>query len=254
MKTHTRWLFLAPLVGAAPFALAHCSSNSASPAKGNDGGSSSSSGGGSGGGSGSGSSSGSSGGSSGSSGGDDGGGSPADGSASSSGGSADGGGGGPPPCVSVDGGAQCSDPLMLPCGSSTCNTSTDYCCVQNTADGGGTQTCVAPNGTCSPAATKIGCKEAADCAGGAVCCANFPELGVQGTTSCLASCTGSSQNVQICRTDDECGASSDAGALKKCVLQTCGPLTLQLCAVNPVGGPGGAPPDAGGAYAGCTAK
>jgi hypothetical protein len=33
-------------------------------------------------------------------------------------------------------------------------------------------------------------------------------------------------------------------------------LTLQLCAVSPmVGpGPGGSPPDAGGAYPGCTAK
>ena len=135
---------------------------------------------------------------------------------------------------------------MLPCGSSTCNTSTDYCCVEN-ADAGGTRTCVAPNGSCSPPATRIGCKEAADCAGGAVCCANFPSLGVQGATSCLASCTGT-QNVQICRTDDECGAKSDAGELKKCVLQTCGSLTLQLCAVSPGGGPGGPKPDGGGAY------
>jgi hypothetical protein len=253
MRTHIRWLCLAPLLSAAPLALAHCGGSSASPSKVSDGGSNSSSGSGSGGSSGS---SGSSGGvSSGSSGGDDGGGSPVvDGSASSSGGPGGGdGSAGPPPCVSVDGGAQCSAPLMLPCGSTTCDTSTEYCCVDTAADGGGTRTCVAPNGSCSPTATRINCKEAADCAGGAVCCGNFPMLGVQGTTSCLASCTGS-QNVQICRTDDECGIGSDAGELKKCVPQTCGSLTLQLCAVRQVGGPGGPGPDAGGAYAGCTAE
>jgi hypothetical protein len=253
MRTHARWLYLAPLVSAVPFALAYCGGTSASPGKGSDGGSGATSGGGSGSGSGGSSSSGgSSGGSGGSSGSGDG--APEDGSASSSGGSGDAGdgGGGPPSCVSVDGGAQCSEPLMLPCGSSTCNTSTDYCCVEN-ADAGGTRTCVAPNGNCSPPAARIGCKEAPDCAGGAVCCATFPSLGVQGTTSCLASCTGT-QNVQICRTDNECGAKSDGGALKKCVLQTCGSLTLQLCAVSPGGGPGGPGPDGGGAYAGCTAK
>jgi len=252
MRTSARWLNLAPLVSAVPFALAHCGGTSAAPGKGSDGGSDATSGSGSGGSSGSGSSSGGSGGSSGS-GGD---GAPEDGSASSSGGSGDGGdgGGGPSSCVSVDGGAQCSEPLMLPCGSSTCNTNTDYCCVEN-ADAGGTRRCVAPNGSCSPPATSISCKEAADCADGAVCCANFPSLGVQGATSCLASCTGT-QNVPICRTDDECGAKSDAGELKKCVLQTCGSLTLQLCAVSPGGGPGGPGPDGGGAgaYAGCTAK
>jgi hypothetical protein len=253
MRTYARWLYLAPLVSAVPLAFAHCGGTSAAPPKGNDAGSNTISGSGSGGSSGSGNSSGSSSGGITSSGGDDGGVTPADGSASSSGGSADGSsGGGPPPCVSVDGGAQCSDPLMLPCGSSTCNTSTDYCCVQK-ADAGGTQTCVAPNGSCSPPAAMIGCKEAADCTGGAVCCGNFPMLGVQGTTSCMASCS-TMQNVQICRTDDECGARSDAGALKKCVLQTCGSLTLQLCAVAAFGGPGGPPPDAGGAYASCTAK
>ncbi len=253
MKTRPRWLYLAPFVSAVPFALAHCGGTSASPGKGSDGGSNASAEGGSGGSSGSGSSSGGSSGGS-SSGGDDGGVSPGDGSASSSGGSGDAGDGGgvPRQCVSVDGGAQCSNPLMLPCGGSTCNTGTDYCCVES-ADAGAAQTCVAPNGSCSPAATRIGCKEAADCAGSAVCCANFPALGVQGTTSCLASCTGT-QNVQICRTDDECGSTSDAGALKKCVLQTCGSLSLQLCAVSSGGGFGGPPADAGGAYAGCTAQ
>jgi hypothetical protein len=256
MRPHTRWLYLAPLLSAVPFTLAHCSSTAASPSKGNDGGLNSSSGSGSGGLSSSGSGGNSSGTSSGSSVGDAGGGNPVvDGSASSSGGPGDGGDGsaGPPACVSVDGGAQCSAPLMLPCGSSTCNTSTDYCCVDTAADGGRTQTCVAPNGGCSPTATKIDCKEAADCASGAVCCGNFPMLGVQGNTSCLASCNGN-QNVQICRTDSECGGGADAGGLQKCVLQTCGSLTLQLCAVSPGGGFGGPPVDAGGAYPGCTAN
>jgi hypothetical protein len=263
MKMNAVWLGLAPVVVAAPLALAHCSSSSGSPGSGSSGsgsgggsGSGASSGGGSGGesggstGSGTGSVTGSGAGtgvSSGSSGsGDDGGGNP-DASASGAGD----GGGNPPACMSVDGGAQCSSPLMVACGSSTCNTSTEYCCVDtNIADGGQTQTCVPPNGTCSTTATTIHCDEAADCAGGAVCCGNFPRPGVQGNTSCLASCTGFQS--QLCRTDSECGTNSDAGALQKCVLQTCGSTTLQLCAVMGFG----LVPDAGstGVSPGCTAK
>jgi hypothetical protein len=272
MRTLAVWLSLAPFVVAAgPLALTQCSSSSSpsggsgsgSSSTGSGAGSSTGSGGGSGGAAGSstGSGSGNNAGSSTGSGSGSGASSGSSGSTSGAGeggASDEGGSSGSTSCVSVDGGAQCSNPLMLPCGSSTCNTSSQYCCVDtNIADGGQTQTCVAPNGTCANNATTINCKEAADCASGAVCCGNFPRPGVQGNTSCLTSCTGN-QNVQICRMDSECGADSDAAALKKCVLQTCGGVSMQLCAVMGfgLGGPG-APADAApptGAYPGCTAQ
>ena len=190
---------LAPLLSAAPLALAHCGGTSASPGKGSDGrlqyefrerkrGSSGSSG--------------SSGGvSSGSSGGgdDDGGRSPAaDGSASSSGGRARGRRQRrTPACVSVDGGAQCSVPSTLPCGNTTCNTSTDYCCVDTAADGGGMQSvrCAEWRLLAHRHEDRLQGGRRLRWRGRVLW--NFPTLGVQGTTSCLASCTGS-QNVQIC--------------------------------------------------------
>jgi hypothetical protein len=256
MRTHAFWLWLGPLVALAPLALAQCGGSDSAgvnkPDSAGGSGSGTSSGGsvsGSGGGSGSGGSAGSTSGSGDDSGPVDTGGGSGSSTGSSSGGDGSSGDGasssGSPGCMSVDGGAQCSDPMKLPCGPATCDTSTQYCCVVNMGDAGRTETCVPPNGACSSTA-KIGCKEAADCAGSTVCCGNFPMLGVQGVTSCMASCSAQ-QNVQICRTDAECGT-NDAGVAKKCILQTCGSLTLQLCTAA------FSPADAGGAYSGCTAK
>lgn len=181
-----------------------------------------------------------------------------DGGASSSSGSA---------AVPVPEGGAASDPGMVQCGSAACNTSEKSCC-HKTGDAGSDE-CIGPNGSCA-GGTTLRCDEATDCAAGLVCCDTF------GSTSCAATCGGGSY--QICRSDNECGNKSDAGAAKKCVVQTCGgttppgggtpspTTTLQACAVESVpfngGGPGGRPPrvDASvapptwGAIPGCTAK
>jgi hypothetical protein len=269
MKTmHAGWVGFALLAVAGPVALTHCSgaSDTTSP----DGGSASSGSGGSGTTGGSGSSSGASssdsdaslGGGSGSSsttpGGD--GGDTAEGGASS----------GSAAAPAVDGGPIPSDPGMLQCGSMTCNTSEKSCC-HRTGDAG-VDECIGPNGSCSNGTT-LRCDEASDCETGLVCCGTF------GSTSCASACGGPSY--QVCRTDGECGTNVDAGAAKKCILQTCGGtpvgngppspvVTIQACAVESVpvtrggpGGPGGPGPvrfDAAvepptwGALAGCKAK
>ncbi len=135
----------------------------------------------------------------------------------------------------------------MPCGGSSCSTATEYCCLGTSPDGGSAETCAAYNGgTCASGALHVGCNEAADCASG-VCCQQIIGIGVQGSTSCAPSCTytgASSQSFQTCRSDSECGADSDAGAAKKCILQACGggagpgsaaPLTVEACAVYTAG-------------------
>jgi hypothetical protein len=262
MRTHAFWLWIGPLGAVGSLALVQCSGSDSAGVKPDSGGSSGTgtSSGASASGSGGGSAVGSgvtSGSSASGSGVDDSGGGPNDGagasgassgSSSGSSGSGDGGSssGSAAMCMSVDGGAQCSDPGMVPCGSTSCTTSMTYCCVVNQGDAGPQETCVPPNGSCASTAARISCNEAADCTGSNVCCASFPMLGVQGVTSCMASCSAQ-QNVQICRSDAECGT-NDAGVARKCVLQTCGSLTLQLCTAP------FSPADAGGAYQGCTAK
>jgi hypothetical protein len=73
---------------------------------------------------------------------------------------------------------------------------------------------------------------------------------------------------QVCRSDTECGLNADAGAAKRCIVQTCGGagpgggppspvVTVEACAAQSFsggapGGPGG-PPTWGPIY-GCTAK
>ncbi|HLK35374.1 MAG TPA: hypothetical protein VKU41_01395, partial [Polyangiaceae bacterium] len=149
---------------------------------------------------------------------------------------------GPPACMSVDGGLQCSDPGMVSCGETSCSTSSSYCCQTN-GDAGKTATCNAYNGaTCT--GTSMKCNESADCAtgdGGAplVCCMTVVGVGVAGPTSCQTSC--GMGTIQVCRADSECGANSDAGDLKKCVLQTCTAPAM----MGGAGGPGF--PGAGGA-------
>ena len=162
-----------------------------------------------------------------------------------------------------DGGAP-SDPGMVACGSTSCNTSQTSCC-QTTGDAG-TSECVPPNGACT--GTTLHCNEASDCASGLVCCDFF------GSTSCAASC--GLGGFQMCRMDSECGTNSDAGAAaQRCILQTCGgtptgrggpptPVTtVEACAVEAPptrGGPpfrvdaGAAAPGTWGPLTGCTAK
>jgi hypothetical protein len=286
MKTMHAWVIgFATVLGAGPLALTHCSSSSSSGTGANSGSTSGSSSGSESSGSGtqsgsgstgagtqSGSASGSSGtgsgtasGSSGSTSGSASGSASGTGSGSGSGseggsgddGSASSGSTTTTPSDTPDGGAP-STPGMVTCGSTSCDTSQTSCCHVTTADGG-TDTCVGPNGACT--GTTNHCDEASDCATGLVCCNAF------GGNTCMANC--GNFGYQVCRTDDECGTQTDAGAAKQCIVQTCGgqpqgrgpatPVTtVEACAspefVPPVRG---IVSDAGmtwGALPGCTAK
>jgi hypothetical protein len=141
-------------------------------------------------------------------------------------------GGGPPPIPVPEGGAM-SDPGSVQCNGAPCDVSTgNFCCVE-AADGGATETCKGPNSVCSGLTRK--CDEASDCNGG-VCCQAIVGIALAGSTSCQTSCPGA---FQTCRTDGECGADTDASALKRCVPQVCTntnpprTLTIEACAVPP---------------------
>ncbi len=252
--THTTIACCVFVLAVTPVVLTHCSGSSSTTPKANG-----SSSGGSSGGQGSSSGQGSSNGgtsSSGSSGDDGGGGTSSSSGGSSSGGSDDGGtvnpdgaassggeggtgsGGGTP----VPEGGAPSDPGSVSCGSSTCNTTTQHCCVE--ADGG---TCGALNGSCTggAGAVAVACNEAADCAPGNVCCQPL-EYGPHSTT-CMPSCPVGTY-FQVCRADAECGT-ADAGATsQRCVVQTCftsmamtATSTIEACAYPTTTGGGGFP-------------
>ncbi|MGH7270761.1 MAG: hypothetical protein ACREJ3_10050 [Polyangiaceae bacterium] len=253
MKTHVMLATFAALL-AGPITLPACGGSN-SPAVSRDSGAGSGSNAGSGSQSGSGSSGSANGGS----------GSSGDGSGSSSGGGGDastnpGGDAGtgtidagppPPPPIPVPDGGAPSDPGSVECGGAPCSVSTMYCCV-NQGDGG-TGTCETPNTGC--AGTKIACNEASDCNGG-VCCETPGGVGILGPTQCSATptCPAGTFQFQVCRTDGECGASSDAGALKRCIPQTCtDPQTgamhsVEACAQPPT------PYNMGPALYGCKAN
>jgi|HubBroStandDraft_1064217.scaffolds.fasta_scaffold24781_2 hypothetical protein len=217
--THSLLAFLVTVLSVAPLALTHCSGNSASKVtsggNGSSGGHTSSGGGNgsSGGTSSGGNSSGgeddaevdgaSSGVQGGSSSGGDGGGVTGDGAPGSSSGAT---------AVPVPDGGAPSDPMMVTCGSTTCDTNSQQCCVA--ADGGG-GTCTAFTAGCTSGITEP-CDEAADCTN-AVCCQPL-ECGAH-STSCKTACAAG--DFQLCRTDSECGATSDAGAAKQCIVQMC---------------------------------
>jgi hypothetical protein len=259
MRTiHTTIACCVFVLAAGPAALTQCSggSSTASPkAPGSSGGSGSggqssgSSGGGSNGGSSSGSSGDDGGGSSGGSsngGGDDGGGTTVTEGGTSSGG--EGGGSSSGPSTPVPEGGAPSQPGMITCGSTTCDTTSQHCC--ESADGG---TCGPLNGSCSGGAITLACKEAADCAPGSVCCQPL-EYGPH-STSCMTSCPLG--YFQVCRTDAECGNADAGAASEKCIVQTCytsmamtATGTVEACAYPGTGGggnfPGGGVPAGGG--------
>jgi hypothetical protein len=132
-----------------------------------------------------------------------------------------------PPATPVPEGGAPSDPGSVVCNGAPCDVSSGSTCCYVRTDGGSTETCNAPNTGCST--SLIACNEAADCKGG-VCCQTIIGIGLQGSTFCTAasadSCPGASTmypqgTFQTCRTDDECGKNSDAGALKRCIPQQC---------------------------------
>jgi hypothetical protein len=103
---------------------------------------------------------------------------------------------------------------MVTCGSTTCDTTmtqSQVCCLGG--DGG---TCTSVSSACPSQITQV-CDEAADCTN-AVCCQ--PLVCGEHSTTCQTTCAEG--DFQPCRTDSECGATSDAGAAKKCIVQTCG--------------------------------
>lgn len=88
-----------------------------------------------------------------------------------------------------------------------------------------------------------------------MCCDTY------GATACAASC--GPYGFQVCRSDAECGLQSDAGAAKRCIVQTCGGpapgggpatpvVTLEACAALSYAGEG--MPAVWGALYGCTIK
>jgi hypothetical protein len=242
MRQLTTWLaWIAPVVALAPLGLAQCSgdnSNVTSDAGSKGGGSS-------GGGSGSSSGSGSPGDDDSSvvSPGDDSGGGPiGDGGVAP--GSGDGGPdaapSGPPPIPVPEGGAP-SDPGSIVCNGAACDVSHGSTCCYAKTDAGSTETCNPANTGC--ATETLACNEASDCNGG-LCCQTIIGIGLQGSTFCSApsakACPGASAmypegTFQTCRTDGECGASSDAGALKRCIPQICtSPTTMATMVSNTV--------------------
>jgi loricrin len=179
------------------------------------------------------------------------------------GGGSSGGSGGGTSCLAPEGGAPC-DPGTVTCGSMSCSTATTECC--SNLDGGGT--CDPYNGGSCTSGVTYQCNEAADCTSG-VCC-ELDEYGAHSAT-CMPSCGVG--YFQVCRSDSECGTTSDAGAAKKCILQTCPTtegatttITVEACAYPTVTGggagggfPGGAAGGGGGtttygALPACTAK
>jgi hypothetical protein len=219
--THAFLASLATMLVGAPLALTQCSGSGSSKVTGGatDGGGSHN------GGSSGGGSSGGSGGQSSSGGGED---AEADGSSGGTGPSSSGAGGeggatgeggasssGAAAAPVPDGGAP-STPMMVACGSTSCDTSTSQCCLAGDAG-----TCTAFTAGCGGITEP--CDEAADCTN-AVCCQPL-ECGMHSTTcktSCAATTADPTTYFQLCRTDSECGATTDAGAAQKCIVQTCG--------------------------------
>ncbi|MGO9839345.1 MAG: hypothetical protein ACLP1X_34625 [Polyangiaceae bacterium] len=158
--------------------------------------------------------------------------------ASEAGGGDAGGEGGSPVCLVPEGGAPCS-PGKVSCGSTTCDTATDYCCAGTNGAG----TCEPLNGGTCASGVKVECDETADCASGDVCCQQ-DAYGPHSAT-CEASCpTG---YFQVCRSNAECTPQT-------CIVQLCSPsagtpqtVTLEGCPYSDLGGAPGPLPL-------CTAK
>jgi hypothetical protein len=150
-----------------------------------------------------------------------------------------------PPAIPVPEGGAPSDPGSVPCGGAPCAVNEGRSCCIQIVDGGRQETCNPPNTGCPAPGVKLECDEAADCNGG-VCCQAIVGTAVQGSTSCSGTptCMGvPTTNFQVCRTDDECGQETDAGAAKRCIPQTCTnvapprSLKIESCAVLSTGFP-----------------
>ena len=92
------------------------------------------------------------------------------------------------------------------CGQSSCNPSTEQCCIGQSG-----ASCIGKSDTCQGAS--LSCTTTAQCTGGNVCCASFS--GATLTAVCQASCPsgGLTGPYQLCATDGECPSGSTCQAL-----------------------------------------
>lgn len=145
----------------------------------------------------------------------------------------------PPTDTGVD-----SGPKPITCGSATCDSATQECCVATGGPGGATASCKT-KGTCSGGVT-LSCSSGAACPTGQVCCLTIGTTG--GSAKCASTCgsgptPGGGGSARLCTSDAECPTG-----------QRCQPIGLGIRAClpsGPGGGPGGGPgtppplPDAG---------
>jgi hypothetical protein len=105
--------------------------------------------------------------------------------------------------------APVSNPDQITCGNQECSGDAGACCATAApGDAGATFVCQDEGATCAGA--KIVCDESADCAGAEVCC-----MSVSGgplSSACKESC--SAQDVQLCKTDDDCGVDGSCDAYR----------------------------------------
>jgi hypothetical protein len=120
-----------------------------------------------------------------------------------------------PACDKPAGGLPC-DPKSIYCNGAGCDTTTHYCCAASATS----QSCVTNATKCAD--NSLHCDEASDCASGQICCFVAKSLS-SGDTMCATTCSGGLFNIQICRTNSECGAG------KSCILQSCGGTPIQAC-------------------------
>ncbi len=142
----------------------------------------------------------------------------------------------PPTDTGVD-----SGPKPITCGSATCDSATQECCVATGGPGGATASCKT-KGTCSGGVT-LSCSSGAACPTGQVCCLTVGTTG--GSAKCATTCgtgptPGGGGSTRLCTSDTECPSG-----------QRCQPIGLGIRACVPSGPGGGGPgtppplPDAG---------
>lgn len=122
-----------------------------------------------------------------------------------------------------------SDPGVVECGSSKCDTPGHFCCVSGlgTTNDGGTRSCVDAGPFACVGGNEQRCDEAADCKGNEICCARLTLSGVEMT--CQSKQIGCVLSVQVCTTDAECGQNGP------CYPHVCGSRVLGVCGLADAG-------------------
>ena len=88
-----------------------------------------------------------------------------------------------PPVIPVPEGGAPSDPGSIVCNGAPCAVNSGYTCCHTRTDAGSSEVCNPPNTTTPCGGQKLTCNEASDCNGG-VCCQSYPNIGLQGATTC----------------------------------------------------------------------